>query len=895
MQSPVRATRHRPSDTLRTRSAAGRLLRTGVVAAVGTALAGTNSAAAPRDAHPIPDRTARIEALIDAARAAADHAAPETGADTALGGPCVSLATCSILFEPAATESHVQTTLEGLPDPEFGLFIAGGAAWTATATNGPVSPGQPLTITYSFVPDGTPIFISITQNTVPSNLFTTLDNAFPGGRAAWQTRVRAAFNRFSEFSNITYVEVSDDGAPWPTAPGAIGARGDVRICMCPIGDGPLAVNFFPAFGGDMMLDSLDAPLFASPADDFRAFRNVLMHEHGHGVGLDHVIPQNGTKLMEPVLNTGFDGPQEDDIRGVQHLYGDAHEAKDTTATATFLGGPLRPVAEAGVQTFSVAEAALERAGASDFYSFTALSGAPIAIRVQPVGTTYLAGPQFVTPSPSVHARATRDLALRLWRRVNAQTGQFSLVAQINFNDAGEAEYHPPIPYALAGFMVAEVFSTDGVNDVQRYSLTIRNAAIDPPVEHGTLRVFADGVEMDDDHTLLFGSTNVGASRTQTIQITNAGTGVLTLGTPSIAGPAAADFSFSLPQQEVQPGGLAAMAVDFSPTAPGQRVAVVTLPNSDPDRANFSFIVSGTAVGVPQLEVQINGTVSAPGSTFDFADVGLGSDRTAGVVLRNTGTAALNVTSISLQGPNAGDFAFGALTAAIPAGGQLFQTLTFSPAAAGPRTAQLRFVSNSVPTGFNINLTGEGVEPITDCNANGVADETDIATGASGDCDADGVPDECQVDADADGVIDPCDQFPGQDDRLDTDGDGTVDAVDNCPQDANKTQPGPCGCGVAETDSDLDGTPDCLDAFPNDPNDGTDEGDPLDGNEELDPLNGDNGQNPIDRDDDQDPINAGDDDDARTIPPPCGFGVFPALLATGLSLVSGRQNFCRRRR
>jgi len=52
---------------------------------------------------------------------------------------------------------------------------------------------------------------------------------------------------------------------------------------------------------------------------------------------------------------------------------------------------------------------------------------------------------------------------------------------------------------------------------------------------------------------------------------------------------------------------------------------------------------------------------------------------------------------------------------------------------------------------------------------------------------------------------------------DSDGDGTPDCNDNCPNDPNKTDPGICGCGVADTDSDGDGTPDCNDGCPSDPN------------------------------------------------------------------------------
>jgi hypothetical protein len=55
--------------------------------------------------------------------------------------------------------------------------------------------------------------------------------------------------------------------------------------------------------------------------------------------------------------------------------------------------------------------------------------------------------------------------------------------------------------------------------------------------------------------------------------------------------------------------------------------------------------------------------------------------------------------------------------------------------------------------------------------------------------------------------------------IDTDGDGVPDCIDGCPNDPNKTEPGICGCGVADIDSDGDGTLDCLEQGPdgNDPN------------------------------------------------------------------------------
>ncbi|MBL7951114.1 MAG: lamin tail domain-containing protein [Flavobacteriales bacterium] len=45
---------------------------------------------------------------------------------------------------------------------------------------------------------------------------------------------------------------------------------------------------------------------------------------------------------------------------------------------------------------------------------------------------------------------------------------------------------------------------------------------------------------------------------------------------------------------------------------------------------------------------------------------------------------------------------------------------------------------------------------------------------------------------------------------DSDADGLCDELDGCPNDADKTEPGACGCGVADVDGDNDGVADCID-------------------------------------------------------------------------------------
>ncbi len=111
----------------------------------------------------------------------------------------------------------------------------------------------------------------------------------------------------------------------------------------------------------------------------------------------------------------------------------------------------------------------------------------------------------------------------------------------------------------------------------------------------------------------------------------------------------------------------------------------------------------------------------------------------------------------------------------------------------------------------------------DSDGDGVPDCNDICPGYDDnvDADADGVPDGCDVceghddglDADDDTVPDGCDLCPGFNDLADADSDGVPDGCDGCPNDVNKTEPGQCGCGIADDDSDADGVADCNDICP----------------------------------------------------------------------------------
>jgi photosystem II stability/assembly factor-like uncharacterized protein len=119
-----------------------------------------------------------------------------------------------------------------------------------------------------------------------------------------------------------------------------------------------------------------------------------------------------------------------------------------------------------------------------------------------------------------------------------------------------------------------------------------------------------------------------------------------------------------------------------------------------------------------------------------------------------------------------------------------------------------------------------LQPVCASCPNGEDDDADGVCLSEDNCPE--VPNPAQLDGDMDGFGDACDGCPADPDKsvpglcgcgvaeTDTDSDGTPDCLDLCPTDTNKTAPGVCGCGEADIDTDNDGTLDCLDLCPTDP-------------------------------------------------------------------------------
>lgn len=295
--------------------------------------------------------------------------------------------------------------------------------WLGSRWSG--SQGSPRTITWSFVPDGTSISSGTGEPVANSNLFARMDALFgAANRATWIAKFQECFDRWSALTGATYTRVKyngnewDDGASWGSA-GSAGLRGDVRISMKNIdgGSGILAYNYYPS-NGDMVLDSSES--WNSSSNNYRFMRNIVMHEHGHGMGLAHICSNNSAQLLEPYLSTTFDGPQHDDVRAMQRHYGDKFEIDDTVAQAFDAGTtdfPYTNTFGSATGASDITTRSIDANGDVDWIKFTLTKDARVTLVLAPVGYTYDDNQQSSNGScpsgSSTNSRAIADLQFEI--------------------------------------------------------------------------------------------------------------------------------------------------------------------------------------------------------------------------------------------------------------------------------------------------------------------------------------------------------------------------------------------------------------------------------------------------------------------------------------------------
>jgi hypothetical protein len=119
--------------------------------------------------------------------------------------------------------------------------------------------------------------------------------------------------------------------------------------------------------------------------------------------------------------------------------------------------------------------------------------------------------------------------------------------------------------------------------------------------------------------------------------------------------------------------------------------------------------SGPPAGQPPLAPKL----LLSGTSLPFGSRDLGSTSPVQqVLISNTGTAPLAISSIVIAGDNPGDFAImGGGPGLLQPGTTRLLDLTFTPTQPGPRSATLHITSNAAGSPHTVSLTGTGVSTV----------------------------------------------------------------------------------------------------------------------------------------------------------------------------------------
>jgi hypothetical protein len=199
----------------------------------------------------------------------------------------------------------------------------------------------------------------------------------------------------------------------------------------------------------------------------------------------------------------------------------------------------------------------------------------------------------------------------------------------------------------------------------------------------------------------FGNVTVGSNGSQTIRVTNSGTGSVTISQVNLAGSAFSNSGVSLPIS-LAAGQSSTFTVQYSPKSAGATSGSVSIV-SNAAQTTSTIALSGTGIASTQ-------TLSLSTASINFGNV---NDNTTSasqsVTVTNTGNASVSISAISLS-----DGAFSLSAAGTPVTLSPSQTVTFgvqfSPTAAGTKTGTISVVSNATNSPGTISLTGTGVAP-----------------------------------------------------------------------------------------------------------------------------------------------------------------------------------------
>ena len=206
-------------------------------------------------------------------------------------------------------------------------------------------------------------------------------------------------------------------------------------------------------------------------------------------------------------------------------------------------------------------------------------------------------------------------------------------------------------------------------------------------------------------TLTFVSTVGVTSAPQLVTVKNTGSTAITLGTVSFTGTNASSFlkSASTCGTSLAAAAICTISVEFKPVSAGSLTASLSIANN--------------AIGSPQL-VPMRGTSTAvsvlPATLTFVSTVGVTSAPQL-VTVKNTGSTAITLGTVSFTGTNASSFLKSASTCGTSLAAAAICTISveFKPVSAGSLTASLSIANNAIGSPQLVPMRGTASAALTD--------------------------------------------------------------------------------------------------------------------------------------------------------------------------------------
>lgn len=200
----------------------------------------------------------------------------------------------------------------------------------------------------------------------------------------------------------------------------------------------------------------------------------------------------------------------------------------------------------------------------------------------------------------------------------------------------------------------------------------------------------------------FGSVSTGQKATSNLVLSNTGSASLTVSLLTLTGN---DFTVSgiTTPATISAGQSAQAVLTFSPTVAGSVTGNLAITSNDPVNPTLNVALSGTGTSTA------TGQLSASPSSVTFGTVATGSSSNQQIVVTNTGTAAVTISSVSALGTG---FSVTGVTApaTVNPSQSVTLTATFAPTTAGATSGSVTIVSNAGNSTLSIPLSGTGAQP-----------------------------------------------------------------------------------------------------------------------------------------------------------------------------------------